>query len=32
MSPGDFVVAFERLASQDEPFFLYPIIHIKPAK
>ena len=30
MSPGDFVEAFEELASQDDPFAGYPIIHLKP--
>jgi hypothetical protein len=32
MSPGDFVVAFEELAGQDEPFAGYPIFHIRPKR
>jgi hypothetical protein len=32
MSPGDFVEAFEELARQDDPFGLYPIVHIKPRR
>lgn len=33
MSAGDFLEAFEELARQEEdPFRLYPIIHIKPKR
>lgn len=32
MSPGDFVAAFDELASQDAPFSPYPIVHLRPAR
>jgi len=30
MSVGEFVQEFETLASTDDPFAGYPIIHLKP--
>jgi hypothetical protein len=32
MSPGDFVSAFEELATRDDPFGAYPIVHVKPKR
>jgi hypothetical protein len=29
MSAGDFVEAFEELAGQDDPFQVYPIVHLR---
>jgi hypothetical protein len=30
MTVGDFIRAFEELAAQEDPFGIYPIVHIKP--
>ncbi len=32
MRVGDFLEAFEELATQDDPFRPYPIIHVKPTR
>jgi hypothetical protein len=32
MKPADFVEAFEELARRDDPFAVYPIVHIKPPR
>ena len=32
MSVGQLLEAFEKLASTDDPFAGYPIIHLKPSR